>query len=341
LIQEAIRKVVAGVSLSPQEAEMAMAEIMDGRATPAQIAGLAVALRMKGETASEVKGFATAMRRRALRVKPKCRIVADTCGTGGDGKGTLNISTGAAFVAAGAGVVIAKHGNRAASSRCGSADVLEALGIKIDPPRERVERCLNEVGIAFLFAPLFHPAMRHAGPPRRELGIRTIFNILGPITNPAGANVQLLGVGDRGLMELLAESISLLGTRRTLIVHSHDGLDELAPTAVTRVIEVTGGKVGRPSSMSPRAFGFRRSRVKDLAGGNARENADELLRVLKGKAGAFRDAVVYGGGAVCWLAGRARGMGEGIAMAAASIDSGAALDKLERLKDASHGSLKN
>lgn len=340
MIQEALRKVISGVSLTSKEAEESMAEIMEEKATPAQIAGLIVALRLKGETAAEVKGFASAMRRRGPKVAAKSPVVADTCGTGGDGAGTLNISTGAALAAAGAGIVIAKHGNRAASSRCGSADVLEALGVKIDSSPQIAERCLNDQGLAFLFAQVFHPSMKHAGPARRELGIRTIFNVLGPLTNPAGANVQIIGVGDRSLLDLVARSAALLGIKRALIVHSNDGLDELTPTAATAAVEVRGGKTGRVFSLSPRDFGFRRSRLKDLAGGDAGENAAELLKVLNGQRSAFRDAVVYGGGAVCWLAGKAKDLKEGISMAEASLDRGAALDKLEQLKDASHASLK-
>jgi anthranilate phosphoribosyltransferase len=307
---------------------------MEGRVTPAQIAGLAVALRMKGETVDEVAGFARAMRRRAARISAPKGVIADTCGTGGDGMHTLNISTAAALVAAGAGVTIAKHGNRAMSSRCGSADVLAALGVKVDAEPSAVERCLLEAGVAFCFAQVFHPAMKHAGPPRRELGVRTIFNLLGPLTNPAGASAQLIGVAAGDLLALEAGALAALGTGHSLVVHGRDGTDELTTTAPTRAIEVRGHRVVRRLTLDARVFGFRRSRIRDLAGGTPEENAAAILGVLEGKKGAFRDVALFNAGFVCWLAGIARSPKLGMEAAIRSIDTGSALGKLRRLQEA-------
>ncbi len=309
---------------------------MQGRATPAQIAGLTVALRMKGETADEVNGFALAMRHHGVRLQSLHRLVTDTCGTGGDGKGTLNISTGAALVVAGAGLAVAKHGNRAMSSKSGSADVFAALGVNIEAAPAVTERCLNEAGIAFCFAPIFHPAMKYAGPPRRELGVRTIFNLLGPLTNPAGALVQLIGVAHRDVLELEARALARLGTGRSLVVHSRDGLDELTITSTTQAIEVSGHAIKRRMTLNGRTFGLKKAALSDLAGGTPEENAAVLQRVLKGERGAFRDAVVYNAGAVCWLAGAARNIQGGVELAERALDTGAALEKLERLKEISH-----
>jgi anthranilate phosphoribosyltransferase len=333
VIQEAIRTLTDGGTLAGHAAEGVMGEIMDGKATPSQIAGLAVAVRMAGETVDGVAGFARAMRLRMVRVKPRAALVADTCGTGGGtGLHTVNVSTGAALAAAGAGVVVAKHGNRAMSSRSGSADVFAALGVRVDAPPPLVERCLNEVGIAFCFAQVFHPAMKHAGPTRRELGIRTVFNLLGPLTNPAGAQVQLIGVARRDLLELEARSLAKLGTRRSLVVHSRDGLDEVSIGAPTEAIEVAGRTVKRRFTLTPAALGLKRGRLSDLAGGAPEDNAAALMKVLRGARGAHRDAIVANAGIVCWLAGRERTPRAGVALAAAAIDSGAALEKLEALK---------
>lgn len=315
-----------------REAEASMGEIMDGKSTSAQIAGLIVAMRMNGETPEEIMGFALAMRRRGVRIKPRARIVADTCGTGGDGKGSLNISTGAALVASACGVTIAKHGNRSVSSRSGSADVLEALGVRIDPPVSTSEKCLDEAGFAFLFAPMFHPAMKNAGPTRRELGVPTIFNMLGPLTNPAGAQVQLLGVPNKAHMELIAGALARLGTGHSMVVHSVDGLDELTPTGVTMAIEVRGHSIHRMKDLKPEAFGIKRCTISGLVGGDAAHNARRLLEMLGGKRGVYRSAVVYNAGAVCWLAGKARTFRQGVVMAESAIDSGSALNKLEMLK---------
>ena len=330
-IQAAITKVVEGSLLSRAEAEAAMAVIMAGEASPAQIAGLVTALRVRGETADEVAGFARAMRATGVRIRPSAPLVADTCGTGGDGKGTLNISTGAALVVAGAGIVVAKHGNRAMSSKAGSADVLEALGVRVDATPPVVERCLNEAGIGFCFAQVFHPAMRHAGPPRRELGFRTIFNLLGPLTNPAGAQVQLIGVPQEHLIELEAKALAALGTRHAMVVHSRDGLDELTVTAPSRVVEVVGQTVKRSAVWDPRSLGFKRAPLSALAGGSAADNAAALRALLAGKRGAYRDAVLLNAGVVCWLAGKAKSPKAGVALAAQALDGGAAARALDRL----------
>jgi anthranilate phosphoribosyltransferase len=313
-----------------------MGEMMDGTATPAQIAALAVALRMRGETAGEVGGFALAMRRRGVRIRARHRIVADTCGTGGDGLRTLNISTGAALVLGACGVAVAKHGNRAVSSSAGSADVFAALGVKVDAEPAVVEKCLNDLGIAFCFAPVFHPAMRNAGGPRKEMVIYKIFNLLGPLTNPAGANVQVIGVARRELLELEAEALARLGTGRSMVVHSDDGLDELTTTGKTRVIEVTGHRRRRQVTLSASRCGFRRASIRDLAGGTAEENAAALLKVLKGRKGAYRDVIVYNAGVMLWLAGRARNTMEGVEAASRALDNGSALRTLERLAEASN-----
>jgi anthranilate phosphoribosyltransferase len=336
VIQTAISKVANREKLTAQEARVAMMAIMDGAATPAQIGGLATGLRVRGETAEEIEGFAVAMRERGVRIKSRTDAVADTCGTGGDGKHTLNISTGAALAAAGAGIAVAKHGNRAMSSRAGSADALEALGVKVDAEPETVERCLNEVGMAFCYAQKFHPAMRFAGPPRKEIGIRTIFNLLGPLTNPAGAMFQLIGVPESGMLELMAEALARLGTARSLVVSSADGLDELSTTSSNAVIEVTGRKAGKRMEWVCQSAGLRPASLKDLAGGSPEENAEALRAVLSGERNAFRDAVVYNAGAICWLTGRARTMKEAVILAARSVDSGAAAGKLEELKAASN-----
>jgi len=288
---------------------------------------------MGGETVNEVAGFARAMRGRAARIAVPAGVIADTCGTGGDGTRTLNVSTAAALVAAGAGVTVAKHGNRAMSSSCGSADVLAALGVRIDAEPPAVERCLRETGIAFLFAQVFHPAMKHAGPARRELGVRTIFNLLGPITNPAGASAQLIGVAAGELLALEAGALAALGTGHSLVVHGKDGTDEMTTTAPTRAVEVRGHRVVRRMVLDARTFGFRRATVKDLAGGTPAENADAIRRILEGGKGAFRDVVVYNAGFVCWLAGAARTPKLGIELAGRALDTGAALGKLRQLEE--------
>jgi anthranilate phosphoribosyltransferase len=334
-MQEAIARVMGGRSLSAREAESACGEIMRGQATPAQVAGLLVALRMKRETPDEVSGFARAMRGFGARLSSRRPVVVDTCGTGGDGKRTLNVSSGAALVAAGAGLAVAKHGNRAMSSQCGSADVFAELGVNVEAPPAVVEKCLNEAGIAFCFAQVFHPAMKHAAGPRRELGVRTIFNVLGPLTNPAGAQVQLIGVPGREVADLVALALARLGTGRSLVVTSRDGVDEVTTTAPVQAVEVAGHSVRRRFRLDGKDFGLRKARLSDLAGGSPSENARALIGMLRGEKGAFRDAVAFSAGVVCWLAGGARGIRQGIDQAFGAIDSGAALDRLERLKDLS------
>ena len=329
-IQDAIGRAMRREHLEEQEAEAAMSQIMAGSATQAQIGAFLAALGTKGETADEITGCARAMRRSATPVRPQSRDLVDTCGTGGDGARTFNISTTAALVAAGAGLRVAKHGNRSISSRCGSADVFAALGVRVDLSPERVAACVDEVGIGFLFAPALHPAMRHAMGARRELGVRTVFNILGPLTNPAGASVQVLGVFDGALTETLAQVLRALGSRAAYVVHGADGLDELSTTGPNRVSELRNGQV-RTFTLDPLDLGLPRSRLEDLRGGDAETNALLTQAVLKGERGPRRDVVLLNAGAALVAAGRASDLREGLALAAKAIDTGAALGALERL----------
>lgn len=331
MIKEAIAKASEGVHLTETEAETVMQEIMEGQATSAQIAAYLTALRMKGETVAEITGSARVMREKAIRIRSDDPLVVDTCGTGGDRLHTFNISTTTAFVVAGAGVRVAKHGNRSVSSSCGSADVLKALGIRIDVEPVRVEECLNEIGIGFLFAPLFHGAMRHAIGPRQEIGIRTLFNILGPLTNPAGATIQVLGVYAGPLADLIAQVLINLGSRHCFIVHGSDGLDEITITGKTRVCE---GREGRISCyhIEPGDFDLKTGALRDIAGGGPEENARILLGVLRGEKGPRRDICLLNAAPALVATGKARTLQEGIQVAAESIDSGAALEKLEALK---------
>ena len=333
MIRQAIEAVVSGRSLSLEEAQAVMREIMEGQTTPVQLGAFLVALRATGETPQEIAGMALVMREKGLKVQADGFLV-DTCGTGGTGKSTFNISTTAAFVAAGAGLKVAKHGNRAATRASGSADLLEALGVKIDLPPDGVKRCIDEVGIGFMFAPVFHPAMKHAAPVRRELGIRTVFNILGPLTNPAGAQAQLLGVAYRQLGETMAQVLKLLGAQHAMIVHGEDGLDELTLSGPSHVWEVRGDEV-RQYTVSPEELGLSRSPVETLKGGSAKENADTCRRLLQGEKGPLRDVVLLNTAAVLVVGNSARDLRSGIPQATASIDSGAALDKLERLVELS------
>lgn len=330
MIKDAIAKLVDEQSLTEAEAEAVMLEIMAGSATPSQIAAYLTALRMKGETVDEITGSARAMRAKAMRIRPSDPVVVDTCGTGGDGAGTFNVSTTAAFVVAGAGVTVAKHGNRAVSSRVGSADILSGLGVRIDLPPERVEDCINEIGIGFLFAPLFHNAMKYAVGPRQELGIRTIFNLLGPLTNPAGASVQVLGVYEMGLTDRLAQVLMRLGTRHCYVVHGLDGLDEITLADRTRVSE---GKAGRITSyfIEPRDFGFERVRPRDFAGGDAEENVRITREILEGREGPRQRLVLLNAAPALVASGKAATLQDGVELAQAVIRSGAALQKLERL----------
>jgi anthranilate phosphoribosyltransferase len=330
MIKDAIAKLVEKSDLSEKEAEETMLEIMNGDATPAQIAAYLMALRMKGETVDEIAGSARAMRARATRIHAGASLVVDTCGTGGDRAQTFNVSTTAALVVSGGGLTVAKHGNRSVSSRCGSADVLTALGVRIDLPVHRVEDCINEVGIGFLFAPMFHGAMKHCALPRQEIGVRTLLNILGPLTNPAGAHVQIIGVYDEGLTELLAKVLVQLGTQHCFLVHGLDGLDELTLTDRSRVSE---GKAGRVSSylLDPTDFGVPRVRLKDLQGGTAEENAHITREILQGRLGPKRDVVCLNAAPAFIACGKAKSWREGYEMAAEVIESGAAYERLERL----------
>jgi anthranilate phosphoribosyltransferase len=329
MIKEAISQVVDGKSLAMNEAAQVMAEIMDGQVTPAQFGAFVTALRLKGETVEEIAGMAQTMRAKAVRVTIDEPVV-DTCGTGGDNSATFNISTTAAFVVAGAGVKVAKHGNRAMSSKCGSADVLEALGVKIDLTAEQVQRCLKEVGIGFMFAPSFHPAMKYATVPRREIGIRTVFNILGPLTNPAGAQAQVLGVADGTLVEKMANVLKLLGCKHALVVHSEDGLDELTVTSKTFISELKNNKL-RTYTIAPEEIGLPSAKLDDLKGGTAMENASLLRDILSGKAGPAMDAVLLNAAAALLVADRVETIADGILFARGAIGTGRALDKLNGL----------
>ena len=329
-----LSQILAGKPLDESAAADAMTEIMEGAATPAQVAGFVVALRARGETAEEIVGLVRTMRAFAATVEAG-EDVLDTCGTGGDRAGTFNVSTAAALVCAGAGAKVAKHGNRAASSRCGSADVLEALGVKIDLPPQGVEECIAEAGIGFCFAPVFHPAMRHVGAPRRELGIATVFNFLGPLTNPAGARFQALGVADPRMLEIMVEALGRLGSKRVIGFHGHEGLDELATSGPSTVVELVGGEIKR-WTLEPRDLGLTPAPVEAISGGSADENAAAVRAVLGGESGPRRDIVVLNAAAGLVAAGHAKDMKSGMARAAESIDSGAAATALERLVRASN-----
>jgi len=336
---ELLEKLHRRMDLTAEEAAAAMTEIMEGRALPTQIAGLLVGLRMKGERPAEIVGLARAMRARAVRLSRDVGQVVDTCGTGGDGAGTFNVSTAAALALAACGVRVAKHGNRSVSSRCGSADVLEALGVNVAAQPAAVERCLDEAGIAFMFAPTFHPSMRHAAAPRRELGIRTAFNLLGPLTNPAAASVQLVGVPRPELTELVARALARLGSQRAWVVHGADGLDEISTTGHTKVSECRDGAVNT-FYVHPADFGLAKTHVSALAGGSAAENAAIVRALVGGDDGPARDIVVLNAGAALFLAGRAATVREGVHLASEALDNGAAaqtLDALVRVSNAEAG----
>jgi anthranilate phosphoribosyltransferase len=325
---EAIGKLVRGESLTEAEAAAAMESIMSGDATPIQIAGFIVALRMKGETADELTGLARTARALATPIAAGDGLL-DTCGTGGDGTGTFNISTLAAVVAAACGARVAKHGNRAASSVCGSADVLEALGVRIDLAPEGVARCIAEAGIGFLFAPLFHPSFRFASAPRRELGVRTVFNVLGPLCNPAGASRQALGVADGRLASMMAEVLGRLGVERVLVFHGDDGMDELTTVGPSQVIEVFGGE-RKTYALDPTELGLPRATADAVRGGGAAENAAIARRLLEGATGPRRDIVLLNAAAALRAAGLAGDWREGLGLAAEAIDRGRAGEVLER-----------
>ena len=344
MIKEAIAKVVKGIDLTEAEMEKAMDEVMTGTATPAQIGAFVTALRLKGETVDEITGAAKSMRARAVKIflnnhlvnvdrdeiNVEDETILDTCGTGGDTTNTFNVSTACAFVAAGAGVNVAKHGNRAVSSRCGSADVIENLGVKLDLTSSDVERCIKEIGIGFLYAPLFHGAMKYAAGPRQEIGIRTIFNLLGPLTNPAGASVQVIGVYEPALTEKIAHVLKKLGSKETLVVCGEGTLDEISICGPTRISQLKGGEV-RTFDLTPEEVGLKRTSPEAIKGGNAIENAEIIRQILDGQKGARRDIVLLNAGAAFVVAGLDRDFTEGIQRAKDSIDSGQAREKLKQL----------
>ena len=334
MIKEAIEKVVNGNSLGSTEAAGVMEEIMSGEATPAQIAAFITALRVKGETVDEIAGLASIMRAKAIPVVVTPPVI-DTCGTGGDSSSTFNISTAAAFVAAGTDLKVAKHGNRAMTSHCGSADVLEALGVKIDLGAEGVAKCLETVGIGFMFAPIFHPAMKYAAVPRREIGIRTVFNILGPLTNPARAESQVIGVPNQEIGNKIASALHRLGTKHSLVVHGIDGVDEISISGRSLVWEADEQGVSPPYQISPLDFGFKEASRAEISGGKPEENAEMLRGILGREKGARRDIVVLNAAAALLAGNQAPDFKEGICLAQEAIDSGRALEKLDRLVELS------
>jgi anthranilate phosphoribosyltransferase len=329
-IREAIEKLVNRADLSEAETVDVMNQIMTGEATPLQVASFLTALRMKGETVEEITGAARVMREKANRVKVGAETVLDTCGTGGDQKGTFNISTTAAFVVAGAGVNVAKHGNRSVSSQSGSADVLGALGVKVDAPKERVEACIAKIGIGFLFAPLLHEAMKYAVQPRRDIGIRTIFNLLGPLTNPAMASHQLLGLYNGELVGAIAHVLKNLGSARAMVVHGLEGLDEISLCGPTKVAELRDGQVAE-YTIEPEQLGLKKCGLEDLHGGSAEQSAAVVRKVLQGDKGPVRDVVLLNSGAALYVSGTAATIQDGLRVAAQSIDSGKAREKLDQL----------
>jgi anthranilate phosphoribosyltransferase len=340
-IVDAIRRVVEGRHLSRSEAESVMSDIMTGKATDAQIAAFLTALRMKCETVDELIGFAKVIREKASPVRPRSAVAAsfsgtdrdmlvDTCGTGGDATGTFNISTATAFVVAGAGIRVAKHGNRSVSSMCGSADVVEALGIRIDLPADAVARCIDEVGIGFLYAPLLHEAMRYVVLARREMKIRTVFNLLGPICNPARATAQVLGVYNEDLTEIMAQVLCELGSEKAFVVHGSDGLDEITISGESKISEVRNGEV-RTYYVTPEDFGIQRAPISAIQGGDARQNALIIRDILSDQGGTRGDVVLLNAAAGLVVGGKANGLREGIELARNSIKSGNALSCLNRL----------
>jgi anthranilate phosphoribosyltransferase len=331
VIQEAITKLLDGKQLAREQARAVMDEIMLGEATPAQIGGFLVALRAKGETPDEIAGCAEAMRAHVLAVNPRREDLVDTAGTGGDGARTINISTAAALVAAAAGAGVAKHGNRAVSSACGSADVLEALGFNLEQEPERISQSIDELGFGFLFAPSHHPAMRHAAPVRTELATRTVFNILGPLTNPAGARAQVVGVYSPTLVRTIAEVLARLGARRAFVVHGAGGIDELSPVGTNLVAEVVDGAV-HERELDPEAeLGLPRCSVEELRGGAPAENAQAIRDIFAGADGGRRSAILLNAAGAIAAAGHAADLLEGLALAREAIDSGAAAERLELL----------
>src|SRR6266545_2678219 len=332
MIQDALARLLDGRSLDRAQARAVMGAIMTGEATPAQIGGFLVALRLKGETPDEIAGFAEAIRGHALAVLPKRDDLVDTAGTGGDGQATINISTGAALVAAAAGAAVAKHGNRAVSSASGSADVLEALGFDLEQAPERIAQSIDELGFGFMFAPTHHPAMRHAAPVRRELATRTVFNVLGPLTNPAGARAQVVGVYAPELVPTIAQVLARLGARRAFVVHGANGIDELSPAGPNLVCEVAGGRV-RKREVDPLELGVPRCAPDELRGGSPDENAATIRRIFEGADGGARDAVLLNAAGAIAASGQARNLREGLGYAREAIDSGAAGERLGELID--------
>jgi anthranilate phosphoribosyltransferase len=330
-VQDALGRIAGGGSLGRDEARRTMEALLAGTASAAQIGGLLMGLRLKGEREDEVVGFVEAMRAAAVRIRPRRDPLIDMCGTGGDASGTINISTAASFVVAGAGIAVAKHGNRSASSKCGSADVLEALGVPIDLPPARVERAIEEIGLGFLFAPLYHPAMKHVGGARRELRVRTIFNLLGPLANPAGVLRQVVGVFDPSARGLLAAAFRALGSERIWVAHSLDGLDELSIAAPTAITVLDGGRL-EEIRVEPEECGLRHGALDALRGGDAAENAAAIEAVLLGTRDARRDAILLNAAAGLVVAGEAADLGEGVERAAESIDGGGARKVLEGLR---------
>ncbi len=326
-MKEYIQKLIQKQSLTTEEAQLAISKIFT-EATDAQIAAFLTALKLKGETAAEIAGLALGMKKAANIINPKVPgTLVDTCGTGGDSTGTINVSTGAAIVTAAAGVPVAKHGNYSITSKSGSADVLKELGVKIDAPPHDVEKTIEKVGIGFMLAPVFHPSMKRVAQIRRDLGFRTVFNILGPLTNPANAKAQVIGVFDSSLCETMANVLNILGTKRALVVHG-SGMDEISNTGETRIVELNGGKLTK-YTVTPEKLGIKRALISEIAGGTPEENARDIVEVLKGKQGAKRDIIIINAGAALLVSGKADTLASGITMAARSIDSGAALKKLE------------
>ncbi|MBU8933167.1 MAG: anthranilate phosphoribosyltransferase [candidate division Zixibacteria bacterium] len=335
MIRDCIIKVTGGESLSTDEASAAMDCIMDGEATPAQIAGLIIALKQRGETAKEVAGFVRSMRAHSTKIELDDPDAADLVGTGGDGAHTFNVSTASALVAAAAGVTVAKHGNRSVSSHCGSADILEATGGHINPGPEKVQSNINEIGFGFMFAPRFHPAMKHAVGPRRDLGVRTVFNILGPMTNPASVTRQVTGVYSPGIMALVAEVLEMTGSVHALVAHSRDGLDEFSVCAPTDYIEIRDGR-RKEETLSPEDCGLRQYPSGALSGGNPEYNKNLLNEVLRGEKSAYRDAVLLNAGALLYTGNKTKTIVDGVDLTTKAIDSGAAADLLARWCRLSH-----
>lgn len=339
-----LAKILSGKNLTEAEAEAAVAQIMEGCCPAEEVRRFLLVLRGKGEALSEVVGAARAMRARAEKIQVNGRILVDTCGTGGDGLKTVNISTIAALVVAGAGVPVAKHGNRAITSSCGSADLLEALGVPVDVEPSVVERCIHEANFGFLFAPRFHPAMKAAAPIRKELGVPTIFNLLGPLTNPAGVRHQVVGVADAGKMELYAKALLALGAERALVVHGADGQDELSTTGITEIAEINVKhdpiRFAR-YTITPETFGIRKVCMEEIRGGSPQENARTAGEVLAGKIGPVRDAVVLNAAAALYVAGAAGDLGQGVTLVSQALDRGkalAVLEKVRQITQSGHGS---